>query len=498
MIKVERKYLTKEEVHNRAIEAKGMTLEDLSVKGYVSSKKSSFGDAFENWFGKQPDNESKPDMEEAGVELKATPFKRMKNNKYSAKERLVLNMINYHDLIHEDFDTSRFLKKNGTLEIAFYENEPDIEKKYWSIKEVVLYQMRKNKKDFEVIRQDWEKVKAFVEEGRAHELSERHFQYLSPCTKGKNGQTMRTQPNSDVKAKSRAFSLKAGFVTSLLRDYVFGEKESDSIIKNPIELTDKTIYQLVEEKFEPYIGWSVEKLCKHFGIEITEDKKHKSLNNHIAMAMLNLNGNNTIASSFEKIEEFEKASIAVKTVQVNHKNKNRENMSFPAFTFKELADEEWENEFGEATATWHSFLLDTHLLFVVFREEEDGNIFKGVKFHSIPEELIESTIREVWEDTKKKIIEGVQLKASPHKGTSDGLIITNNFISKEDDKICHVRPHASYRDYREGGSHADELPTPIQWINRPDSKNYSNQWMTKQSFWINNTYINEQIKELLD
>ncbi|MEJ7550495.1 DNA mismatch repair protein MutH, partial [Staphylococcus hominis] len=91
--------------------------------------------------------------------------------------------------------------------------------------------------DFEVIRQDWEKVKTFVEEGRAHELSERHFQYLSPCTKGKNGQTMRTQPNSDVKAKSRAFSLKAGFVTSLLRDYVFGEKKSDSIIKNPIELT---------------------------------------------------------------------------------------------------------------------------------------------------------------------------------------------------------------------------------------------------------------------
>ncbi|WP_242439334.1 MutH/Sau3AI family endonuclease [Staphylococcus delphini] len=120
---MERKYFTKEEVHNRTIEAKGMTLEDLSVKGYVSSKESSFGDAFENWFGKQPDNECKPDMEEAGVELKATPFKRMKNNKYSAKERLVLNMINYHDLIHEDFDTSRFLKKNGTLEIAFYENE---------------------------------------------------------------------------------------------------------------------------------------------------------------------------------------------------------------------------------------------------------------------------------------------------------------------------------------------------------------------------------------
>ena len=37
--------------------------------------KSSVGDAFESWFGKTKDSESRPDMEEAGVELKATPLK---------------------------------------------------------------------------------------------------------------------------------------------------------------------------------------------------------------------------------------------------------------------------------------------------------------------------------------------------------------------------------------------------------------------------------------
>ncbi|WP_169710780.1 Sau3AI family type II restriction endonuclease [Staphylococcus lutrae] len=497
VFELERQYLTKEEVHNRAIEAKGMTLEELSVKGYVKSKKSSFGDAFENWFGKSPDNESKPDMEEAGVELKATPFKKVKNNKYSAKERLVLNMINYHDLIDERFDTSHFLMKNGTLEIAFYENEPNLDKKFWSIKEVILYQMRNNKKDFEVIKKDWEKIKQFVEEGRAHELSERHFQYLSPCTKGKNGKTLRTQPKSDIKAKSRAFSLKAGFVTALLRDYVFGDKKSDSIIKNPIELEKKNIYELIEEKFEPYIGWSLQKLCDYFEIPPEKREKNKRINNTVAMAMLNLNGNNTISSSFGDIEEFEKASIAVKTVQFNQNNKNKESMSFPAFKFKELANEEWENELGEATATWHSFLLDTHFLFVVFKEEEDNVMFKGVKFHSIPEELIETTIKSMWEDTKKKIRDGVQLTAVRQNNTKDGWKIKNNFITLKDDKICHVRPHTNMRDYTVNGKYSDELPTAIQWTNRPKGESYSDNWMTKQCFWLNNSYINEQVKDLL-
>lgn len=41
-------------------------------------------------------------MEEAGVELKATPFKKLKSGKYSAKERLVLNIINYEKVAHEN------------------------------------------------------------------------------------------------------------------------------------------------------------------------------------------------------------------------------------------------------------------------------------------------------------------------------------------------------------------------------------------------------------
>ncbi len=136
-------FLTKQEVHNRAKEAVGKTIKELNDGFSVSETKSSVGDAFENWFGKSKDSESRPDMEEAGVELKATPFKKLKSGKYSAKERLVLNIINYEKVAHEKFETSSFLNKNNTIELAFYEYKKDVSRDDWIIHEAVLYEMKK-------------------------------------------------------------------------------------------------------------------------------------------------------------------------------------------------------------------------------------------------------------------------------------------------------------------------------------------------------------------
>lgn len=486
-----REYKTKEEVHNRAKEAVGVTLQEMSLNGYVKSTKSSFGDAFENWFGKQPDSESKPDMEEAGVELKATPFKKVRGNEYSAKERLVLNMINYNDIINETFEDSHFLYKNGTLEIAFYEHDKTINKEDWFIKEVVLYQMSKNPIDFEIIKQDWEKIHSFVMEGRAHELSEKYFQYLSPCTKGANGKTVRKQPHSDIKAKSRAYSLKSSYMTSILRRYVLGDEKNDSIIKDRFELKDKTIEDVVIERLNQYKNQTVSSLMKKFNIEITAKNRNKILTS----AMLNLNGKRDITKNLDEIDEFEKASIVVKTVQYDENKNLKESMSFPSFDFIELSKEEWEDENGTPSAQWHNFLLEARFLFVVFKKEGNDVVFKGAKFHSIPEDLIETTIKEVWLDTRDKLREGVKLKTNFQKNGK--IKITNNFVGLKDKKICHVRPHATLSDYSINGKYANKLPTPAQWENKPKTDNYSYEWMTKSCFWLNKSYIKEQTYDLL-
>ncbi|MDN8760299.1 DNA mismatch repair protein MutH, partial [Staphylococcus aureus] len=85
------------------------------------------------------------------------------------------------------------------------------------------------------------------------------------------------------------------------------------------------------------------KLCQKFNIE---SNSNKAINYRIASAILNLKGNNTSTDAFSNVEEFEKASIVVKTVNVKSNNEIAEDMSFHASKFNELIKEEWENSEG--------------------------------------------------------------------------------------------------------------------------------------------------------
>jgi len=488
-------YLTKEQVHNRAKEAVGKSMIELNngIPLLNSKNKNSIGDIFESWFGKVKDSESRPDLEEAGVELKATPIKKLKNGQYSAKERLVLNIINYNEVAEETFEESHFLYKNNIMEIAFYEYLKDTPKDQWTIREAILYEMYKNPVDFEIIRQDWELIKKYILDGKAHELSESLTNYLAPCTKGTNAvKSLRTQPYSEQKAKQRAYSLKSGYMTSILRKYVLGDEKIDSIVKNTFQLEENNLEDLVLEHFIPYVGQTVQSLCEKFTIKTSYQANYR-----IVSSILGLSGTVTKGEPFPRVEEFEKASILVKTIYFDKSGNNKESMSFPSFNFIDLSKQVWEKEDGEPSSDWHNFLLDTRFLFVVFKEEDEGVVFKGAKFFSMPEEDIEGPVRKVWEDTVSKLREGVELEAIPDKSTKDGWKIKNNFIKKTDKMICHVRPHASQRDYSVDGRYADKLPVPAKWINKPDNDNYSDQWMTKQCFWINNDYIKEQVQDLI-
>lgn len=479
-----------EEVHNHAKKAIGKTVYELNGNKTVQGSKSTVGDAFENWFGKRPDSSREPDLPEVGVELKTTPFRKLKNGKYSAKERLVFNIINYEEIVEETFEGSHFFYKNKLLEIGFYEYLKEIPTDEWTIEETILYEMAKNPKDFAVIKDDWETIQQYVNDGRAHELSESLTNYLSACTKGASAKSVRTQPNSNIKAKQRAFSFKAGYMTSILRKYVLGDEKIESIIKDPFDLIKSDIETLVLERFKPYVNWSINDLKTHFGIEGNSYQD----NYRIAAAILNLDGKYSTTEAFKNVEEFEKASIVLKTVKFNENNVNQESMSFPSFSFEELSEETWFNDAGEPSATWHNFLADTRFLLFVVKTENGQDIFKGVKFFAVPEEDLQGSIRYVWEDTVKKISEGVELTGVKQK---NGIIIKNNFIEKSDNLISHVRPHQTKRDYSENGKYADKLPARIQWINRPQGDDFSDYWMTKQCFWLNNDYIKKQVVDLL-
>lgn len=70
--------------------------ENYEVKHENKKRKGGLGELVEErYFHYQSNNDARPDFDKAGVELKVTPYKINKNGSISAKERLILTMIDY-------------------------------------------------------------------------------------------------------------------------------------------------------------------------------------------------------------------------------------------------------------------------------------------------------------------------------------------------------------------------------------------------------------------
>ena len=208
----------KKSVLDYAKQLKGKTLREVCNSDILKHKysgKGNFGQVLEKfYFGYEPNSKAEADFFEAGMELKSTPLKRLKNGEYRSKERLVLNIINYLEVVNQQFETSDFWKKNATLLLIFYLHQANYDLLDYVIKLVDAWNYPTT--DLEIIKKDWRLIKQKIEDGKAHELSEGDTFYLGACTKGANASSTRNQPFSNVPAKQRAYSLKQGYVNHII------------------------------------------------------------------------------------------------------------------------------------------------------------------------------------------------------------------------------------------------------------------------------------------
>jgi DNA mismatch repair protein MutH len=307
--------------------------------------------------------------------------------------------------------------------------------------------------DLIIIEHDWETIINKVRAGKAHEISEGDTLYLAACTKGTTSASVRPQPFSDILAKQRAYSLKASYMTQILNKYIFGDVQNPRIIRHWNSLQHCTFEEYITEQVSKFYGKTQQELKTFFGV----DSNAKSLNEILLARMLNVTGR--IANT----EEFKKAGIVPKTIRVQRNGKIKESMSFPTFDFIELSQEEsWEE------SELYNYLAPTKFMFVIFQEREDGQYaFNRVMFWNMPNDDLEEVGR-VWKRTVDAIKNGVILTP-----TTRG--IRNNLPKQAESHIAHVRPH--------GKDASDKLPLP------------DGRMMTKQCFWLNNTYIERLIRK---
>lgn len=466
------KYKTQEEVLYRGRQAVGLTFGEMDKHGRADSKelKGGIGHVVEeSWYGYKINSDARPDFPEAGVELKVTGVVRDKNGEYRAKERLVLNIINYMKEVKTTFETSSFWCKNKTLMLFIYEYLKDRPRSEFPVLAAELFTYPTE--DLFIIRDDWEKIVGKIRAGRAHELSEGDTLYLGACTKGATAESsMKQQPYSDIPAKQRAYCLKNKYMTYVIRT-LFGKQRDEIIVRDAKVLENKSFEDYVIGKLDEYRGKSVEELKTEFKVT----SKAKNLESMLAFRVLGIRGN--------KAEELEKAGVVVKTIRIGKNGKIKENMSFPAFKYRELAEETWED------STFGEYLRNTRFLFVVYRYDADGKTLRlmGGQFWNIPYSDLENNVKMVWKETRNIIKEG-RLTVDIVNGT-----LQNNFPKKTDNPVSHVRPHGQTRfgsvNLLPEGTHVNVKSSDgsLVW---PYEDKYPD-----HCFWLNNSYILSQLDE---
>jgi DNA mismatch repair protein MutH len=438
---------------------KGKTLRqicDSLILEHNYTGKGNFGQILEKfYFGYDPNSKSEADFFEIGMELKTSPLKRLKNNDYRSKERLVLNIINYIEVVNQQFEESDFWKKNANILIIFYLHQAGYDILDYLIKLVDEWSFPST--DLEIIKKDWELIKQKIAEGKAHELSEGDTFYLGACTKGANANSTRKQPFNDIPAKQRAYSLKQGYVNHIIASIandtvgVYGK-----LIKSVAEAKKQTIEEIVVAKFKPYYGKTVEQILANTGVELNTTAKSFYANLTKAILGIELD---------KEIEEFEKAEIIVKTVRLNKHTLPKESISFPNFKYKEIVNEEWDDSNFKD-------ILEHKFLFVFFQFENEQLVLIKVKFWNMPySDILEA--EKVWVKTKDIVSKGEIVKKVI------GSRRFTNFPNKSFNSVAHVRPHAT--------NAADTYPlATIDKLTK--AKEY-----TKHCFWLNNNYVRDEI-----
>ena len=436
----------------------GKRLREFVYDGYSQREgKGGIGQMVENlYFLLETNNNPEADFSSAGMELKCTPLKLAKNNDYLIKERLVCNMINYKEVVNEDFEHSHFYIKCQLMLLIFYLHKKGYDKLDFEFIFSVLWKLPE--KDLLIIRQDYETIIEKIRRGEAHLLSEGDTMYLGACRKGQKGDSLMEQPYSTEGAPRRAFSLKMAYMRTVLQ-YVLDSGQNAvanfTIPTNQLvsekELNELGFDEILLNRFKPYIGQNFQLIAAEKGVNLSNNPKNKFA--MIANAIASSNQYSNINLS----EEFIKAGLTMKTIRVQHNGTIKEAMSFENIDYIEVADcEDWfESRLYE--------LFSSRFMFVVYKEQTKNQgdyILDDVFFWTMPQEDL-ALAEEYWNHIRENIL--------------------NDHISEEywwkgrDKKKFHVRPKAQ--------KSTNLVPTP------------NGGWAKKFCYWFNNDYVRNIIEE---
>lgn len=208
------------------------------------------------------------------------------------------------------------------------------------------------------------------------------------------------------------------------------------------EIADLGFEAAIQARFEPYLGKTADEIAMAVGVKASKGSKNYFAS--ITDAILGL-------SPGERAEEFEKAGLIVRTMRILPSGRPKEDISFRAFDYKNLVQQDWETSDLRAD-------LSKRFFFVIYKLDSSGTpVLAGTRFWNMPYSDLETHARSCFEETVLRIKED-RAEYLPKKSENPAV---------------HVRPH--------GRDSSDVCETP------------SGKRLCKKSFWLNGTYIKDQL-----
>lgn len=225
----------------------------------------------------------------------------------------------------------------------------------------------------------------------------------------------------------------------------------------------------IKNRFLPYIGKSTEDIIEALGLRTKNLTAKQSIYQLVKYVIEEDNYMKEFLDPI-KLDDY----YQVKTIRLEPNGKPEQSMSFEVIDFTAMTDEEWGN------STLRNKFLNTNFLLVVFqydqRKKDNPNrqlFFKGMKPWKIPIDVLDREIKDVWTRTRQLALEGIEIEEVK---SGNKTIRKNNLPGMSFNGVAHVRPKAK------NASDTTMLP--------------SGQSITKQSFWLNASYITSIVSDL--
>ncbi len=439
----------------------GKTLEEAIAPKVIKSRKGkgSLGQLVEEYFfGYDVNSNPDADFMEAGLELKVTPLKALKNKALAIKERLVCTMIDYDEVQRVPFEKSHIYLKCAFMLILFYLHKADVPVQQLVFIYSVLWQIPD--KDLLIMKHDYETIVSKIRAGKAHELSEGDTVYLGACRKGQKGDanvnyTLWNGTRAEIPAPKRAFSLKTQYMRTIL-DFAKktggrGTYNASALVHgykaqlvDESELHEKSFEEILLDRFKPFYGMTYSQLVEALNIKDSVAKSKYFLVANEILTECHKRGENVT-----KEEEFRKSGIVIKTIRLGKSGRPAEAMSFENINYFDIFEEEdwFESRLYE--------IFTGRFLFIVFQEDENGEVrLKKAFFWTMPaDDLNEAAL--YWLNIKNAVM--------------NNRISPESFYRESDHKKFHVRP--------KGRNASDMTVNP----NGGTAKKYC--------YWFNHDYI---------